>query len=197
MAPDAACVRRPPSLTAVSVIIGLAVAACGGSESVGPASGVAIPIPLPKPTVPATPSRQALTPDPAAEISSRQAYSDAICPALEATALLDLRLAELRAAGAVGGDFIPYAHEIASVAEELRIIVNELQAVPDWTSGRLLRDELILALRQVRTALLRAAGDLDGSDPGALLAAVPYVARPAMDLEASRAVDAGFRCAFD
>lgn len=136
------------------------------------------------------------TPDPADGVRNRNAYVEAICPPFEAIALLDPRLAALRSAGAGGGDVTTYGPEVDLVAEELRVILNDLEAVPDWTEGSLLRNEVINALHELRSALLTAGHELDARDAADRLAAVPYISRPTLELGMQRATDAGFECSF-
>ena len=85
--------------------------------------------------------------------------------------------------------------EIELVAGELRGVLNDLSAVPDWTPGRLLRNELMGALHVMRSTLLFVARDLDDRDAGERLAATPYIARPMVDQGMAQAANAGLDCA--
>lgn len=89
-----------------------------------------------------------------------------------------------------------YGAEIDFVANELRMILNDLQAVPNWTPGTLLRGGVIDALHEVRSALLTARRQLGAHDAAAQLAALPYISRPTVELGVQRATEAGFECAF-
>lgn len=192
---DDQVVDRPLVFSASFLILVLVLAACGApvtpdhTQSTPSASA-----PPPAGGAPATPPSPAPTTDPAASVGRRDAYIESMCPTFRAILALDPRLADVRAAGATGGDVSAHGAEIESIAGELRLVLNDLDAVPDWTPGRLLRIELILALHRMRSALLLAARNLDRSDAAERLAQVPYIAGPRVDRGMAEAVDAGLNC---
>lgn len=183
------------SLPAIVLLAAMTLTACGGQVVPSP-TPARLATPEDSETSGATPVPLPATPDPAARPESRTAYAEAICPPFEAIALLDPRLAALRAAGAAGDDVTTHGAEIDLVAEELRVILNDLATVPDWTPGAVLRNEVSAALHDLRISLLDASDRLTEADGADQLAAVPYIARPMIDQGIQRAVDAGFECSF-
>jgi hypothetical protein len=152
------------------------VAACGGVT--------------PSPTT--TP---ASVPPSADDAAARGAYAEAICPLLIDIATLDPRLAAMRGAGAEGGDMTVHAAELELLAEELRRILNGLEAVPDWGPGQRLQFELVTALHAIRTQILIASRDLERFDAADGLAAIPFVASEILDRAMATATTAGLTCA--
>lgn len=185
--------NSPVSLLAVLVIAALALSACGGVSTTHPAPSrsvtssadatAAVPTPAPR-----------VTPDPVISAGSREDYIEAICPIFLTILVLDPRLADLRAAGTDGGNILSHATEIDSVAAELRTVINDLDGVPHWTPGSQLRTQLVLALHEMRSALLLVAQGLDHRDAAERLAGVPYIARPTVDEGMARAASAGLDC---
>ena len=188
-------IRHILPVPSVALLAVLALTACGGQ--VPPPTPSRLATPGDNATANPTPPTAPATPGPAAGQNARTAYSEAICPAFESLALLDPRLAALRAAEADGVDVTTLSPEIELVADELRQILNDLAAVPDWTPGVVLRNEVIRALHELRVALVSARDRVDEPDAPARLAAVPYVARPAIDVGMQQATDAGFVCSFN
>lgn len=190
---------RERTLVATTVVVAIVLAACGQAlpsptrtydgtgRSPTPAPSTTPPLASPAPTT-------AATPDVARGVAARDAYINAICPVFLDILSLDPRLAALRSEGGADGDVPGQLDEIEAVAAELRIVVSDLDAVPDWAAGRLLRFELIGALHEIRSALLRVARDPERHDAAAQLAAIPYISRPAIDTGMGQAADAGLSC---
>jgi hypothetical protein len=173
--------------------LALVLAACGqAAPSVTPAA-TAEPTAASTPSA-APPATRAPTPDPAQGVGRRTAYIDAICPLFLDILELDPRLAALRSEGADGGDVPAQVDEIGAVEAELRTVINELDDVPDWAPGRLLRWELSGALHEIRSALLRVARDVEARDAATQLADVPYISRPTLDSGMQQAANAGLSC---
>ncbi len=186
--------RRTPALVAV---VALVLAACGqAAPSVTPeatSSSAEAPTVIAEPTA-ADPATPPPTPDAAQGVGRRTAYIDAICPLFLDILQLDPRLAALRSEGADDGDVPAQAEEIGAVEAELRTVINDLNEVPDWAPGRMLRSELSGALHEIRSALLRVARDVEARDAAMQLADVPYVSRPTVDSGMQQAASAGLSC---
>lgn len=191
--------RRGRTLVATTVVLAVVLAACGQAvpsptrthDGTGRAP---TPAPSATPGVPSPAPTTAATPDVARGVAARDAYIDAICPLFLDILALDPRLAALRSEGDAEGDIPGQLDEIEAVAAELRIVARGLDAVPDWAAGRLLRLELIGALHEIRSALLRVARDPERHDAAAQLAEIPYISRPAIDTGMVEAADAGLSC---
>lgn len=145
----------------------------------------------PAPT--ASPAGPVATPATSVDIAARDAYSAAICPII--TGILDVepRLTALRGAGAAGGDMSGHAAEIDAASDDLKVLLNDLEAVPEWSAGANLRFLLITALHAIRARILSV-----GEDPGAgtaaeALASLPFSSEP-MDVAMQSAVSGGLSC---
>lgn len=185
--------RRVLRMTpALAVGFALVLAACGQAEP--SPTPEAVPPSAPAATAEADPATPPPTPDPAHGVGRRTAYIDAICPVFLDILELDPRLAALRSEGADEGDVPAQADEIGAVEAELRIVLNDLNAVPDWAPGRMLRSELSGALHEIRSSLLRVARDVEAEDAATQLAGVPYINRPTIDSGMQQAANAGLSC---
>jgi hypothetical protein len=143
----------------------------------------------------ATPTATPPTAAPSADAAvARDAYSAAICPVFTSILELDPRLAAMRRAGTQGGDMSSHATEIAAVSDELLVLLEDLEAVPEWSSGADLRYHLITALHGIRARLLRVSDDLPASGTADDLANLPFIASDAMDLAMQDAVEGGLAC---
>ncbi len=143
----------------------------------------------------ATPTTTAPTTAPSAdEAVAREAFSAAICPVFTGILELDPRLAEMRRAGAEGGDMSSHAAEITAISDELLVLLDDLEAVPEWSSGADLRYHLITALHGIRARLLRVSDDLPAGGTADDLANLPFIASDAMDLAMQDAVEGGLAC---
>lgn len=169
-------------MAAASAMLAITLAACGA----GTTTSSATPAPSSAPVSAAATA----TPDPAAAA----AYAEAICPIFDAILAIDPRLGELRSAGAKGGDMSVHDAELGALSDELRLVLNDLDDVPEWAPGNRFRFELTTALHTVRARLLAVARDT--SDPGAAaaLAGIPFLASAAMDRAFASAVEGGFAC---
>ncbi|HUF07664.1 MAG TPA: hypothetical protein VMP86_09850 [Candidatus Binatia bacterium] len=145
----------------------------------------------PAPT--ASPAGPFATPAAGVDIAARDAYNAAICPIF--TGILDVepRLTALRGAGAAGGDRSGHAAEIDAASDDLNVLLDDLEAVPEWSAGANLRFLLITALHAIRARILSV-----GEDPGAgtaaeALASLPFSSEP-MDVAMQSAVSGGLSC---
>lgn len=168
----------------VLLVLSALLSACGDGP---PAQTPSLSMPQPQ----ATPL---VTPDPALSLDARSAYVAAICPAFLDILALDPRLATLRAEGSAESDVTMLVTELEAVAEELRTVLNSLEATPHWRPGQLLRVELIEALHAIRVAVLDVADDSAAHDAAERLASVPYISSPSMDGAMGQATNAGFNC---
>jgi hypothetical protein len=178
---------------AVIGVLALVLAACGGQTP-----DVASPTPVVSEVAPETqetaPERTAPpTPD-AARFAVRAAYIDAMCPIFLDILVLDPRLAAMRADGAVPTEILTDATEVEAVTDDLRAVLNDLNTVPNWTPGQLLRHELIGALHDIRVALAGVADEIDGPNAAERLASLPYIASRQMDQAMIQAASAGLSC---
>lgn len=131
---------------------------------------------------------------PADDAAARDAFNAAICPILADIVDLDPRLASMREAGARGGDMTVHAAEINALSDELRVILEQLEAVPEWTEGANVRYLLINGLHGIRARLLHVGDDPSAHDAAADLAEIPYLATEAMDIAFNDAALAGLTC---
>jgi hypothetical protein len=131
------------------------------------------------------------TPDPE---QARAAYSAAICPLLERILGTDEPLGELRALGREDGDVEGASEDIAAMVDELKAILDDLEAVPTWQPGAQFRFLLITALHDIRVRLLSVAEDPGASTAAEALATTPYLSSDAMDRAMNEASEAGFVC---
>jgi hypothetical protein len=180
---------------AVIGVLALVLAACGAQTP-----DVASPTPVVNGVAPETqenapePTRTAPpTPD-AARFAVRAAYIDAMCPIFLDILVLDPRLAAMRADGAAPTEILTDATEVEAVTADLRGVLNDLNTVPNWTPGQLLRHELIGALHNIRVALVGVADEIDGPDAADRLAGIPYIASRQMDQAMIQAASAGLSC---
>jgi hypothetical protein len=146
--------------------------------------------PVATPTMSA-PTASVAVNDPAA----RAAYQAAICPVLTTVAEMDDPLAALRAAGEAGGDMTAHAEAMNGVADDLRVVLTDLDAVPVWDPGQRLRFELLSSIHAIRARIVATADHLDTTAAAREMAAIPYVASIAMDRAMARAIENGFDCA--
>lgn len=140
------------------------------------------------------PSAPVRTAAPVVDAEARLAFNAAICPVFTGIIEIDPRLAAMRGAGAQGGDMSPHATEIGAIGSELGLLLNDLEAVPDWSSGANLRHQLITALHGIRARLLSIGGDPGASTAANELANLPFIASEQMDLAMQRAVQGGLTC---
>ena len=177
--------RPPRRALAPTLVLLVLVAAC--TTTVAPTS---------TPTAIPTVSAPTGTPDPAASSGARDAFVVAICPVMVLIADADTRLITLRQAGAAGGDVSAQAGEVADVGEAVEDILNDLDAVPDWTYGRRLRVGLITAFHDIRVALAGVDAQLSAADPDAAvgMAAIPFIVDDGIELGMNQAVEAGLSC---
>jgi hypothetical protein len=153
--------------------------------------------PTSTPTASAPPApTPAGTPDPAADSAAREAFVVAICPVMVLIADADTRLITLRQVGTAGGDVNAQAGEVADVGEAVEDILNDLDALPDWTYGRRLRVGLIGTFHDIRVALAGIDAQLSAGDPDAAegLAAIPFIVDDGVELGMNQAVEAGLMC---
>lgn len=173
----------PRSTTPARLLLGAillaTLAACGASATPSPTPVAATPTLAP-----------AATDDPAA----RQAYADALCPILLRVVELDPRLADMRSAGAAGGDMTVNEARLTSLAEDLRVVLTDLDAVPAWNPGQRLRFELLTALHAIRAHILVVSDDLADAGAAEAMAAIPFVASTAMDRAFASAAEQGLTC---
>ncbi len=146
----------------------------------------------PAPT--ASPAGPVATPAAGIDFAARNAYNAAICPIF--TGILDVepRLTALRGAGAAGGDMSGHAAEIDAASDDLKVLLEDLEAVPEWAAGANLRFLLITALHAIRARILSV-----GEDPGAgtaaeALASLPFISSEPMDVAMQAAVSGGLSC---
>lgn len=148
-------------------------------------------------TPPASPtSTPVATPDLAAGSEAREAFVIAMCPVLSGLADADGRLITLRQVGAAGGDVGAQASEVDDVGEAVEDVLNDLEALPDWTYGRRLRISLIGALHEIRVALAGVGEQLTAGHPAAsdAMAAIPFIVDDGVELGMNQAVEAGLTC---
>jgi hypothetical protein len=169
----------------VAMLLVVVLAACGLS---------ATPTPSPEPQSPAPVSvAPSSTPDPEAAA----AYAAAICPIFDTILVIDPRLGVLRAAGAEGGDMTAHDAELSALADELRLVLNDLDDVPEWGPGNRFRFELTSSLHTIRAELLALARDTSHPEAAAAMAGIHFLASTAMDRAFASAVEGGFECAGD
>lgn len=171
-------------MAAVTLILVSMVAACGTS-----------PAPSPTPDATASPTVASAAPSATSDPEAAAAYSAAICPIFDTILAIDPRLGDLRAAGAEGGDMSGYDAELTALSDELRVVLNDLDEVPDWEPGNRFRFELTSSLHAIRAELLAAARDTSDPSAAAALAGIPFMASPAMDRAFASAVEGGLACA--
>ena len=176
---DAVLQARNGFYWATAFVVVALLSGCGSVTSVA----------TPTPSIGA-PSPSMTVDDPAA----RAAYQDAICPVLVAVADTDRPLADLRAAGEAGGDMLVHADAMTGMADELNVVLTDLEAVPVWGPGQRLRLELLTSIHAIRARILSTAEHLDRTVAAAEMAAIPYVATTAMDRAMLRAIENGFDC---
>lgn len=147
---------------------------------------------LPSPT--ASSGDPVATPAASVDIAARDAYNAAICPIFTGILEIEPRLTALRRAGAAGGDMSGHATEIDAASAGLKVLLDDLEAVPEWSEGANLRFLLITALHAIRSRVLSI-----GEDPGAgtaaeALASLPFISSDAMDVAMQTAVSGGLNC---
>jgi len=140
------------------------------------------------------PSASAAAPVPSVDTDARDAFNAAICPLFTGILEIDPRLAALRGVGAEGGDMTAQAKQIGAVEDELGLLLNDLEAVPEWSSGADLRYHLITALHGIRARLLRIGGDPGAGTSADELANLPFIATEAMDIAMQDAIGGGLSC---
>ena len=120
----------------------------------------------------------------------------AMCPVLNLIADADTRLIALRQLGIGGGDVTGQAGEVADLGEAVELILDDLDATPDWTFGRRLRFSLIATLHAIRVALAGVEDQLAAGDAGAPdgMAAIPFIVDDGVELGMRDAVEAGLSC---
>lgn len=142
----------------------------------------------------ATPLASAAAPRPTVDAAARGAFNTAICRVFTGILAIDPRLGAMRGAGADGGDMTAQATEISAVEDELRSLLNDLEAVPEWSSGANLRYQLITGLHGIRARLLHVGGNPGASTSADELASLPFIATEAMDRAMQDAIQAGLSC---
>lgn len=154
------------------------------------------PTSTPTASTPPASAAPVATQDPAAGSAAREAYVLAMCPVLGLIADADTRLIALRQLGIGGGDVSGQAGEVADLGEAVELILNDLDATPDWTYGRRLRFSLIGTLHQIRVALADIDAQMTAADPDASdgLAAIPFIVDDGVELGMNQAVEAGLIC---
>ena len=130
------------------------------------------------------------------DIAARDAYAGAMCPVFTSILELDPRLAALRRVGAEGGDKAAQSAEVTALTEELLAVLNDLEAVPEWTQGAGLRYQLTMGMHGIRAHLLQIAEDPTANSTAEDLAAIPFIATEAMDLAMRDAVRGGLACEY-
>ena len=140
------------------------------------------------------PSAPVRTAAPVVDAEARLAFNAAICPVFTGIIEIDPRLAAMRGAGAQGGDMSLHATEISAIENELGLLLDDLEAVPEWSSGATLRHLLITALHGIRARLLSIGGDPGASTAADELANLPFIASDQMDLAMQGAVQSGLTC---
>lgn len=165
----------------LALVVAVAVSGCGGGSA--PSTTAASR---------ATPAAAAsVTPDPEA----LAAYSEAMCPIFEAIVTIDPRIAALRESAAAGDDLGDQTAEMTAIADALLEVLTDLEAVPEWAPGARLRYELIVALHDIRTTLLRALRDPSADGAREDLESLRFIAGAAMDEAMRAASGAGLSCA--
>ena len=129
-----------------------------------------------------------------ADMAARLSFSAAICPIFSGIVELDPRLQAIREAGAAGGDMTPQAQELVDVGEALLVLLEDLEAVPDWQAGANLRYHLTTALHAIRAQLLHVGENPAAGSAAEELANLPFLATNAMDIAVQDAVDGGLTC---
>lgn len=129
-----------------------------------------------------------------ADMAARLSFSAAICPIFSGIVELDPRLQAIREAGAAGGDMTPQAQELVDVGEALLVLLEDLEAVPEWQAGANLRYHLTTALHGIRAQLLHVGEDPAAGSAAEELANLPFLATDAMDIAVQDAVDGGLTC---
>jgi hypothetical protein len=174
-------IRLRPSAPARFVAIGLLLAALAGCGALAEPS---------TPAVTASPVASPVTNDPAA----RAAYAAALCPIVARVLDMDPRLEAMRSAGTAGGDMTAQAQPMASLADDLLVVLTDLEAVPEWGPGQRFRYELITALHGIRAHILFVNEDLADAGAAEAMATIPFVASDAMDRALATASAAGLAC---
>ena len=128
------------------------------------------------------------------DIVARDAYAGAMCPVFTSILELDPRLTALRLVGSESGDTAAQSVEITTLAEDLRGVLDQLEAAPEWTQGAGLRYRLITSLHGIRAHLLHIAEDPTADSTAEDLAAIPFIATEAMDRAMQDAVRSGLSC---
>lgn len=172
--------HRRPALSAAAAVLALTLAACGATTT--PSEDRSTP--------PVASATAAPTPD----LAGAAAYSAAICPIFDAILTIDPRLADIRAAGSAGGDMTVHDAELGSLSDDIRVVLNDLEAVPDWEPGRRLQFELTSSLHVIRAELLAAARDTAAPEAAEAMAALPFLASVTMDRAMAAAVEGGMAC---
>ena len=146
----------------------------------------------PSPT--ASPAGPVVTPAASVDVAARDAYSAAICPIF--TGILDIepRLTNLRGVGAAGGDMSGHAAEIDAASDDLKVLLDDLEAVPEWSAGANLRFLLITALHAIRARMLSVGQDPAAGTAAEALASLPFISSEPMDVAMQVAVSGGLSC---
>lgn len=179
------------SVAVIGVLV-LALAACGDQATEVDPSPAPVATDSPRAAEPPPPAASP-TPD-AGRFEVRAAYIDSMCPIFLDILVLDPRLAAMRADGATPAEILTDAAEVAAVTADLRAVLNDLNTVPDWTPGQLLRHELIGALHAIRVGLAGVADDLEGPHAAERLIGIPHIASRQMDQAMIQAASAGLSC---
>ena len=184
--PSAVVTRSGRGALAPAILL-ILVVAC--TTTVAPTS-------TPAPSISPASATPVGTPDPASGSAAREAFVVAMCPVLNLIADADTRLIALRQLGIGGGDVTGQAGEVADLGEAVELILDDLDATPDWTFGRRLRFSLIATLHAIRVALAGVEDQLAAGDAGAPdgMAAIPFIVDDGVELGMRDAVEAGLSC---
>lgn len=164
-----------------ALVAAAVLAACGATATPSDSTGATQP----------PSSSSSARPDPAA----RDAYSEAMCAIFPAIIALDPRIGHVRDMAGVGGDMSSQADEMTSLSEAMLPLLNDLEAVPDWEPGRVLRQQLITALHGIRTTFLLVARDPSDRAAAQTIVDMPFIATDALDRSMSTATQGGLSCA--
>lgn len=121
-------------------------------------------------------------------------YIAVICPVFDALVVVDPRINELRAVAADGGDMLGEQEAIASLGDDLLVLLNQLESLPAWEPGAGLRFELMSSLHGIRARLLDVDRDPGAADAAALIVGMPFIATEALDRAMGTASRGGLVC---
>jgi hypothetical protein len=109
--------------------------------------------------------------------------------------VIDPQINDLRAVAQEARDMAAEEESMAALSDDILIILNELETLPDWQPGAALRFHLTDSLHGIRARLLRAGRDPGASDAASGIAGMPFIATDELDRAMTIASQGGLACA--